>query len=107
MAWGERLLLLVKEWLLKAPTVYTHQEEKRLARVVRNLCLHRTLDLRPWIEGLIEACPGSFSDMEAYARRTNLLNVLRALYFSLRVEPSCPQLADFVELQVRALMRLA
>jgi hypothetical protein len=105
-AWSERLLALVKAWLLKTPAVYTHQEDKRLARVVRNLCLHRTVDPRPWIEGLIEACPGSFSDMEAYARRTNLMNFLRALFFYLRSEPSHPQFEAFVEVQVRKLMRI-
>jgi hypothetical protein len=106
-AWDERLLALVKGWLLKSPTVYTHQEDKRLARVVRNVAAHRSIDLKPWLEGLLEACPGSFSDMEAYARRTNLLDFLRALYFHLRSEPSCQQLAEFVERQVRSLMRLA
>ncbi|MBL8968428.1 MAG: hypothetical protein JNG85_15595, partial [Spirochaetaceae bacterium] len=89
---------------------FAHQEDKRLARVL--LAAHRRggarrAGLAAWIEGRLAECPGSFSDMEAYARRTNLLNLLRALYFYLRAEADGAGLAGFVEEKVRVLMRIA
>ena len=106
-AWTDRLLAMTRTLLLKSPEVYTHQEDRRLARVVSVLCAHRTLDPSAWLQELGAACPPSFSDMAGYARRTNLLDFLRALYFQLRLVPGREALTAEVELQVRALMRLA
>jgi hypothetical protein len=106
-AWTDRLLALTRTLLLKSREVYTHQEDRRLARVVSTLCAHRSVDPLPWLQALAEACPPSFSDMAGYARRTNLLDFLRALYFQLRLVPGREALTAEVELQVRVLMRLS
>lgn len=105
-AWDERILAMVRALLLRSEQVYTHQEDRRLARAAKVIGLRRPDDFQRWIGSLQEACPASFSDMTAYARRTNLLDFLRALYFHLHAEPSGHALAGFVELQVRMLMRI-
>ena len=38
--WDGRLLDSTREWLCKSPSVYTHQEDKRLARVLLAHCRH-------------------------------------------------------------------
>ena len=105
-AWDRRILAMVQALLLRSEQVYTHQEDRRLARVAKVIGLRRPDEVQCWASSLQEACPASFSDMTAYARRTNLLDFLRALYFHLHAEPSGHTLAGFVELQVRGLMRI-
>jgi len=106
----ERLLAATRRLLLAPDAVFAHQEDKRLARAL--LAAHRRggatrAGLAAWIQGCLADCPGSFSDMAAYARRTNLLGLLRSLYFYLRAEPDGAELAGFVEAKVRVLMRIA
>lgn len=105
-AWDRRILAMVQALLLRSEQVYTHQEDRRLARVAKVIGLRRPDEVQCWASSLQEACPASFSDMTGYARRTNLLDFLRALYFHLHAEPSGHTLAGFVEIQVRGLMRI-
>lgn len=104
-----RILAMLKELLLKSPSVYTHQEDKRLARVLACHC-RRHRDRRPgllaWKEELLKACPPSFSDMEAYARRTNLLDLWRAWYFYVHERPEDAGIAADLEADIRILMRI-
>jgi hypothetical protein len=107
--WSARLLTSVQTLLCRSRGVYAHQEDKRLARVVAAHGLHhpdRRTELLAWLDGLLEACPPSFTDMERYAGRTNLLNLLRALYFYLHTGRGDAGLASHVEGLVRTLMRI-
>lgn len=104
--WDGRILAMVRALLLRSERVYTHQEDRRLARVGKVIGLRRPDEVECWISSLQEACPADFSDMTAYARRTNLLDLLRSLYFHLHADSSGHGLAGFVELQVRGLMRI-
>ena len=105
-----RLLGAARTLLLKSESAYAHQECGRIAKVL--LAAQRRGEsaralVRAWIEEALEACPRAFADRAAYARWTNLLDLLRALYFHLRAEPDGAELADFVESKVRKLMRIA
>jgi hypothetical protein len=107
--WSSRILAMVQELLLKSGSVYAHQEDRRFARVLlaHVRCYgNRASELVEWTDGLLKACPAAFADAEAYARRTNLLDLLRALYFYLHREPGQERLADWVESHVRVLMRI-
>jgi len=108
--WEGRLLEAARQLLLRNPGVYTHQEDKRLARVLLSHRRHhaeRLDEFQAWIEGLLLTCPPAFADMEAYARRTNALDLLRALYFYLHREPQEAVTAAWVESRIRDLMRIA
>lgn len=106
----ERVLAAARTLLLKSQSAYAHQECGRIAKVL--VAAYRRGDparalVRPWIEEALEACPRAFADSAAYARWTNLLDLLRSLYFHLRAEPDGAELADFVESKVRVMMRIA
>jgi hypothetical protein len=105
--WTGRLLAATRQLLLRSDGVYTHQEDKRLARVAaahRQHHAERNDEFQAWVEDLLQACPAAFSDMAAYARHTNALGLLRALYFYLnrRGDP----MAAWLEGKIRSLMRI-
>lgn len=74
--------------LLKSPVAYAWQEDKRVARILQAL-YERDPAAAPrilaFVDGLAAACPESFTDPVAYARRLNVLNLVRALYFQVRL----------------------
>jgi hypothetical protein len=108
--WDARILASTREWLCKSPNVYTHQEDKRLARVLVAHCRHhgnRRSMLLAWVEKLMQDCPTSFSNSEAYARRANLLYLLQAFFFYLHAQPEETEMASLIETDIRVLMRIA
>jgi hypothetical protein len=109
IGWDGRLLEAARQLLLRSGTVFTHQEDKRLARVAAAHRHHHPDQKRTfedWIEDLVAACPVSYSEMARYARHTNVLGLLRALYFYLHRDPGEAATAAWLEAKVGSLMRI-